>query len=279
MSYGFVAYIDESGDDGLKRVKPLDPDGSSEWFVLSAVVVRSSNEKGVGRWQREILGRFNHTQRHDIHYRKLIPAKRRIAVETIADKPLRLFTVMSNKKNLKGYKNPNPMPEKNYLYWWITRLLLERVTQFCMKASPVLYGELRPIKFIFSLRGGMSYDRLITYLDLLKLETETDNLKLPGIVHWVVVDLKQIFPIAHKNEAGLQLADIVAGAFYEAVCMDGVRPCNPAFAELLIPRLYRSKRGVILGYGLKPMPHLAKMALRLPQRRIFEAAGYEQWRW
>lgn len=37
MTYGFVAYIDESGADGLKRVRPKDPAGSSEWFVLSAV--------------------------------------------------------------------------------------------------------------------------------------------------------------------------------------------------------------------------------------------------
>jgi hypothetical protein len=171
------------------------------------------------------------------------------------------------------------MPEKNYLYWWMTRLLLERVTRFCIEASPVLYGEIRPIKLIFSLRGGMSYDRLISYLDLLKLETEVGSLKLPGIVHWPVVDVRQIYPIAHKNEAGLQLADVVAGAFYEAVCMDGARPCDPSFARLLIPRLYRSRRRVILGYGVKPMPNLAQMNLRLPQRQIFEAVGYPHWRW
>jgi len=35
----YVAYIDESGDDGLARVRPLDADGASEWFVLGAVVV------------------------------------------------------------------------------------------------------------------------------------------------------------------------------------------------------------------------------------------------
>jgi hypothetical protein len=35
----YVAYIDESGDDGLTRVRPIDPDGATEWFVISAVVV------------------------------------------------------------------------------------------------------------------------------------------------------------------------------------------------------------------------------------------------
>jgi hypothetical protein len=125
----------------------------------------------------------------------------------------------------------------------------------------------------------MSYDRLITYLNLLKLETEVGSLKLPGIVHWPVVDVKQIYPIAHKNEAGLQLADVAAGAFYEAVCMDGARPCAPSYARLLIPVLYRSRHKVVLGYGLKPMPQPSKMGLRLPQREIFEAAGFPRWRW
>ena len=279
MRYGFVAYIDESGDDGLKRVKPLDANGSSEWFILSAVVVRSSREPEVGRWQRDMLARFNHSQRGDIHYRKLIPAKKRIACEIIAEQPVRLFAVMSNKKNIKGYRNPRTHPEKNYLYWWLTRLLLERVTRFCADASKVLYGRPLPIKLIFSLRNSMSYDRLFAYLRLLRLETETGHLFLPGEIAWPVIDLDQIRAVAHKNEAGVQLADVVAGAFYDAVCMERRAPCDPQFAKLLIPRLYRSKRKVILGYGVKPMPQLARMGLVPEQRAIFEALGYSRERW
>ncbi len=190
MSYGFVAYIDEAGDDGLRRVKPLDPNGSSEWFILSAVVARASNENAVGRWQREILAHFNYSQRNDIHYRKLIPAKRRIACELLGQLPVRLFVVMSNKKNMKGYKNPRCADEKNYLYWWLTRLLLERVTKFCAQWSKTIYGEPRPIKLIFSQRGGMSYDRLVSYLGLLRFQSEIGHLYLSdGDLAWPVIDL------------------------------------------------------------------------------------------
>jgi len=35
----FAAYFDESGDDELRRVKPIDPDGSSEWFIISYAAV------------------------------------------------------------------------------------------------------------------------------------------------------------------------------------------------------------------------------------------------
>jgi hypothetical protein len=42
--YEYIAYIDESGDQGLERVKPLDANGSSEWLIVSAVVIRKQNE-------------------------------------------------------------------------------------------------------------------------------------------------------------------------------------------------------------------------------------------
>lgn len=103
MSYGFVAYLDESGDDGLKAVRPAHPTGSSEWFVLSAVVVRASNENAVGRWQKAILSDFGYTQRTDIHWNRLNPYRKKIVCEHVAQYPLRLFVFISNKKNLQGY--------------------------------------------------------------------------------------------------------------------------------------------------------------------------------
>jgi len=280
MDYGFVAYIDESGDDGLSKVHPIDPSGSSEWFVLSAVVVQASNENAVGRLQRDILDKFRHSQRRDIHYRDLISAKKTIACQEIGAAKLRCFVAMSNKKNMRGYSNPRCAQEKNYMYWWMTRLLMEKVTEFCARKSIQIYGEMRPVKMMFSLRGGMSYSRLIDYFRLLHMQTGTAMLYLTaGILRWEVVDLKQIYAIAHKNEAGLQLADVVAGAFFEAVSMEGSKlPCAD-YAELLLPRIYRGPGGQYIGYGIKPMPRLPRMNLRTPQRRIFELAGFSANRW
>jgi Protein of unknown function (DUF3800) len=280
MAYGFVAYIDESGDDGLRCVRPKYPDGSSEWFVLSAVVVRASNENAVGRWHRGILEKFEQPQRRDIHYRRLADAKKTIACHEIACAALRCFVVMSNKKNIEGYRNDRCYPEKNYLYWWMTRLLLERVTKFCAKWSQRLYQQPRPIKMIFSERGGMSYDRLISYLNLIRFQTEAGNLYLKtGKLDWSVVDLRSIYVMAHANEAGLQFADVVAGAFYQSVTLDGKRPCRAEYAKILVPRLYRGPRAAIINFGLKPMPKLQHMKLEPRQREIFDHVGFPQGGW
>ena len=181
---------------------------------------------------------------------------------------------------MQGYSNQNCYPEKNFLYWWLTRLLLERVTVFCAKKSNTLYGSQRPLKIIFSQRGGMSYDRLTRYLDRIRAQTEEGSLYLKtGNLDWSVIDLDQIYVAAHKNEVGVQLADVVAGAFYQAVSVDGKRPCDTQFAELLLPRMYRGRSGLILGNGVKPMPGVPKMNLLPEQRRIFEIVGFRLEKW
>ncbi|HWE01892.1 MAG TPA: DUF3800 domain-containing protein [Tepidisphaeraceae bacterium] len=42
MPESFIVYIDESGDDGFKF--NTGGSGSSEWFILSAVVIRARND-------------------------------------------------------------------------------------------------------------------------------------------------------------------------------------------------------------------------------------------
>ena len=41
--YEYVAHIDEANDLGLKRLRPADPKGASEWFVLAGVVTPRTN--------------------------------------------------------------------------------------------------------------------------------------------------------------------------------------------------------------------------------------------
>jgi Protein of unknown function (DUF3800) len=249
--------------------------------VLSAVVVRAGNENAVGRWQQDILKSFGYTQRTDIHYRKLSPQRKKLACMYMAEQPLRIFVLMSNKKNMRGYSNKRCAEEPYYFYWWCSRLLLERVTRFCASASRVLYKADLPVKMIFSQRGGMAYPRLLSYLGLLQHQSSIGQLHLKaGDLAWRVVDMKQIYDIAHKNEAGLQLADVAAGAFFEAVNLEPKNGPDPSYATLLLPRLYRQRRdGPILEYGLKSMPKLWEARLQPSQRAIFELAGFPKDRW
>ena len=110
--------------------------GSSEWLILSAVVIGAPNEKNVAPWRNDIP-RETRSQRKDLHFTNLKPWNKRIACREIANLPVRCFVVCSNKKNMRGYQNPfaEKYPAPNWFYAWLSRLLLERVTYFVRESS------------------------------------------------------------------------------------------------------------------------------------------------
>src|SRR3954468_15273861 len=102
MDYGYIAYIDEAGDPGLTKVRPIDADGASEWLIISAVVMRAKWEPQVVHWVDNIRISIGVTQRRYLHFRDLSPTRKGAVASAIAELPLRGFAVCSNKKNMRG---------------------------------------------------------------------------------------------------------------------------------------------------------------------------------
>jgi hypothetical protein len=265
--YSYVAYIDEAGDPGLQRIKPLDDNGSSEWLVLSAVVIGAPNEEKVAPWRNTIL-RETKSQRKDLHFTNLKPWNRRIACLELAKLPVRLFVVCSNKKNMRGYTNPfaEQYPAPNWFYAWLSRLLLERVTYFVRQKSLEQHGEIRKVRLEFSSRGGLNRFSITSYLNWLKLRSEEGKNYLPlGNIVWETIDENQVVIFNHKERAGLQLADTVASAFFKACDYVDTGECDPEFAKLLDPRMCRdpyASHPLPSGYSLKLMPKISISAAR-----------------
>jgi len=280
--YHYVAYIDEAGDDGLKAVKPLVmPNGSSEWLILSAVVIKAENQPLVDEWVNDIKMQFKNHQRPDIHFTGLNPAKRATACSMLATLDARYFVVASNKKNMQGYQNPfaGKIPSSNWFYCWMTRLLLERVTKFVHDKSVTDHGEPRKLRIEYSARGGLKYSQMHAYYEWMKLK------KVPflpwGNLKWEVMDQNLLKVYPHLDRAGLQIADVVASAFFKACDKHDTGGCDNAFAKLLKPRMGRDpdkRNGQISGYGVKLMPSLKGANLDADQAAIFKFYGYpKQW--
>jgi hypothetical protein len=235
MEYGYIAYIDEAGDPGLKKVRPLDPDGSSEWLMLSAVVMRCKWEENIVDWVDTIRTGLGIRQRRDLHYRTLSPTRRRVAAARIGELPLRGFVLCSNKKNMCGHHNPRAarIPSQEWFYNWCLRLLLERVTAFCAERTAKDYGETRKLKIEFSRRGGHRYSQTRAYSQYLRHQHQAGSVYLTKrvpVMEVLETDLMEDHP--HRARAGLQLADVVASAFYQAAdCLGpGEWDVEPALA-------------------------------------------------
>ena len=281
--YHYVAYIDEAGDPGLSHVKPIDNPGSSEWLILSAVVVGAPNEANVAPWVRDILSKIRSQQRQ-LHFTDLKPWNKRIVCTEIATLPIRCFIVCSHKKNMRGYRNPfaEKYPNPNWFYAWLSRLLLERVTYFVREKSLEQHREIKKVRLEFSERGGLNHAALNTYFEWLKMKSSGGETFLPlGDLVWETMHRDLLFIYPHKQRSGLQIADSVASAFFKACDYLDTGACDPEFARLLGPRMCHAPDnwgGEISGYSVKLMPQFAKAGLLPEQAAIFRHYGYpKQW--
>jgi len=278
--YDYIAYIDESGDDGLKAVKPRTFPGSSEWLMLSAVVIRARNEPKVEGWVQDIRNGFKSKQAKALHFADLSPPNKAATCEKIAALDLRCFVVASNKKNMQGYKNPDAekILSQCWFYCWMTRVLLERVSRFVLHRSLLDYGEPRYLRIEYSARGGLRYDQMHAYYEWLRMKRH--NLFLPwGKICFEVMHMNLLRVYPHMEREGLQLADAVAAAFFKACDKYDTGACDPRYAKLLRNRMARDpERGRISGYGVKLLPGLERANLDPDQAEIFQHYGYPgQW--
>lgn len=286
--YHYVAYIDESGDPGLRRVKPLAERGSSEWIVIAAALIPAESEHEVGEWVADMMKAIRSRQLREIHFQKLNNNRKTLVCTHLAEKNVRLFSVVSNKQNMQGYQNPfaAQIPSDNWFYCWLTRILLERLSDYVLSASIKRYKEPKYVKLEYSERGGLSYSQMSAYYEWLRLKSAggTIPLYLPwGKIAFEVIhrDLMRVYN--HTERDGMKLPDIVASAFFKAVDACDTGACDPSFAKLLKPRMARAPNTKqIGGYGVKLMPNWRTLNFyNVPntQREILRFYGYPSDYW
>ncbi|MGY0571388.1 DUF3800 domain-containing protein [Bradyrhizobium sp. RDM12] len=275
----YVAYIDEAGDAGLKKVRTIDDVGATEWLCLGAVLIKAKHESEVDNWVRAILSKAE-SNRADLHYRHLSVSQKRIALGEIAQLPLRGFVLASNKKNMRGHRNERAerAGAQQWFYNYCLRLLLERVTDFCYQHAAKEHAKDRFVKVLYSERSIHSYAQTAAYHELLKVQARAGALVVrKRRIMWEVLDWRLAQPVSHSASPGAQLADVVTSAFYQAVDTLPPTKWNNEFARLLKP-IMATESGSSMGYGvaLQPTPTW-KAKLDTKQRQIFEVYGYRFW--
>lgn len=247
MKHTYLAFIDESGDDGLVNGfrQPGGDGGSSKWLVLSACVFRSTHVLEAVKWRDGISARMPERGSRDLHFAKLNHGQKLATVQEIATKPIRALSVIAAKETIpKGIYNA-----KNQLYFYMTRYLIERISWLCRDHRPSAPEGDGRVMITFSRRGGMQYDAFRDYLTRLKSQPQGDVR-----IHWPVIDIDAVTAQDHSRSASLQLADAIASSFAAAFEPDRYGNCEPRYAETLKPVTYHRK-GKYLSYGVKIVPN------------------------
>jgi hypothetical protein len=287
MGHGFYLFVDEAGDEGLDRVRPLDPDGASEYFVLCGILVRTGKYAEIAQSFNRAKALLGMDASEQVHFRDLDQEQKLSIISSLATLKFGAVAIVSNKRNMQGYRNlrceaknlevirgRNRPRRYNWFYNGLFRYLLERASSECRRWTYSAYGELRSIKIVFSRRKEISYPQTKAYLYKLKSErhdrTYFNNRRQ---IDWSVVDISGIDSRKDKDEAGLQIADCVASAIYRSLDETWFGNVTPLYLEILKDRFIRTNT-TPWDYGFKLLPDNFRAPLSESQRRGLESIGY-----
>lgn len=222
--YQYILYVDEAGDDKVNNLKPDHPNGNSEWLCLGGYLVMSEDETLLEQRRDGIYKSFGGMVGNPLHFRKCKPWNRLKICSLLAKQSARAFVVCSFKKTMVGHNNQraaasgNDSSNRQYLYNFVSRLLLERVSEFVVDHAK-REGILNPkVKIIMASRKGHHFGHFKAYvLQLIRQATaKTTYLKAkeidPDIFQYDLIDR---FPAS--TLAGLQLADAVVSATFQSI--------------------------------------------------------------
>jgi hypothetical protein len=285
----YILFCDESGDPGLKN-------NASDWFIVSAVLVSVSNEPKAPEWIRRIKKPMRSQRKVELHFHRLNPSMRYRASRMLGKLPVRCFAIVSHKTNMVGYSNPRVerrhawrdyapdgtwtvKPRNSFFHNWLLKVLLERVTQYVGARSRREHGRPRTVRIVIAKRGGFNLAEFKAYLYDSRIKSTAGKTLLPGDLDWSVVELNEISIAPAANLAGLQLADIVAGAFSNAVDHGRFGACDLRYAQNLAGRMTLNPRsGRTTDFGVMAWPRpLRKAKLKSEQVGIFRFYGYDEY--
>jgi len=186
-------------------------------------------------WQR--------SQEPNLHFRKLRDRDKLLLLEEIATADLRAIAVMIHKPSIT---NRSAFNQKNVLYHYAARYLLERVSWCCRDwAANGVNGD-GTAEVHFSNRANLKMQEFQSYLE--RLRFQSDNR-----IDWSIIKPDQCQILMPKRDLGQQIADAVASAFFFSVrSLHGNVP-QPDYAQALHQVIYKAGTKYD-GLGIKIWP-------------------------
>lgn len=249
----YVAYIDEAGDEGFGKLAAGPAGGQSRWLMIGACIVGRDNDLKLPALRDKILAHFPKRRLRDLHFRELNHAQKIVACQEIAAFQLGVCVVMSHKVTIPGTRIEATFKKKQYLYNYLVRWLLERLTTVCARAAQPGGCSL---KLVFSRRSGTNYQTMKEYLILMRDGREV--IRPVRSINWSVLDVSNIAVENHSKWAGLQIADCATSAYFAALEPNIYGNFERNYANILKPKLLKDQHGRVLNCGVTPVPGLLR---------------------
>lgn len=287
LDYNYTLFVDEAGDDKVDRLKPDFESGNSEWLCLGGYLVRAEIEADLDRRRDAILKAIGGQPGGVLHFKNLHPKNRSKAVNALVTKAnsARGFVVCSYKRTMLNHRNDRAAAassnQRDYLYNWVTRLLLERVTHYVANHAR-RNGIERPIlRIVMASRKGHHFGQFKAYMQQKINQATAGTTYLatrdidPAVLRYNLIDRATASKLP-----GLQLADVLVSAFFQSI-----EQTSPHYADKVALQLFplmaerkttsgRKRRKD--GEGVTFFPPMEAVHFLTPeQSAFFEHFGYD----
>lgn len=287
MDHNYTLFIDEAGDDKVSKLRPENPNGNSEWLCLGGYLVRSSHEPSLDERRDKLVCSIGGQPGQPLHFRKYNSKNRSKVCIGLARFPARAFVVCSYKKTMLGYRNERAeaaataSSQNQYLYNFVVRLLLERVTEFVEDHARANGIDDPKIRLVLASRKGHHFGHFKAYVYQLinQARANTTHLKTKEIKP-DLLSYNMIERAPASSLAGLQLADALVSSVFQSIeqCSPGYedRPAKALRGIFASKKLYGHGRSRKDDFGLTVYPQ-AKAATLLSdqQEDFFQFFGYD----
>jgi hypothetical protein len=242
----FNAYIDESGDEGWRKVGQRGQgvkDASSEWLILAAAISPAELDAKNMRVIDELRNTTKKAQsRKPLKWRSLENDhyKKRLVADTLGGQQSLLYSVAALWKPALAESAPG-LRKKGYLYHLTGRYLIERLSWLAWDRKG---SARRQVNLLFESRQQTSYADLEQYVRSIEADPEA------SIETGSIGEVRPVNP----SIKGAQVADLVAGAVQDALEPNHRGDIEPDYLRRLRKRLYCKPGGNLLSYGLKIFP-------------------------
>ncbi len=237
----FIAWIDESGDDGDKFGT-----GSSEFLVLSAVIgyealavnidaafdIASLVVQKPSPWKSKFI------KTHDGH--------KWLVCSLLGMAGFHSAHILVHKHSIRDKRLRT---DKNRLYSFVSKFLVERISWVCAHLDHPYAPGNRKCKIVFSEDKSRSYESFKDYVRKLQKNYDHNN-----SINWRYVHPDMITVEPANAGLGLMAADYHASAHGAALERKRHGATDDRFARLLCHTVHRDPEYGIVGIGYKLWP-------------------------
>lgn len=224
MQHQYTLFVDEAGDDKVERLKPDFPNGNSEWLCLGGYLVRTEYENELEERRNSLITSIGGQSGQALHFRNYNSKNRAKICRGLAAYRGRAFVVCSYKKTMLGYRNPraeavgNVSSNRQHLYNFVTRLLLERVTEFVAADAKEKNIAKPKLRIVMASRRGHHFGHFKAYvLQLIHQATAGSTFLDTRVVEHSVLSYNLIERCSASSHPGLQLADAVVSSVFQSI--------------------------------------------------------------